>query len=73
MTTYDERGFALQAPRVYEIYALDFWESDYKETVTVNKVYRNGEVKISIPTNSYIVGVRIVKVKANAFIWKEVI
>jgi len=73
MTTYDERGFALQATRLYEVHPTDFWLDDFNEYVTLIKVYRNGKVKIGVTTKSAIVGVRIMKVKANAFTWKEVI
>jgi phage gp36-like protein len=73
MTIYDERGFALQATRQYEVHPIDFWLDDFNETVTLIKVCRNGKVKIGVTTNSAIVGVRIMKVKANAFTWKEVI
>ena len=73
MTTYDERGFALQATRQYEVCPTDFWLDDFQEKVTLIKVCRNGKVKVGIVTNSAIIGVKVVKVKANTFTWKEVI
>jgi hypothetical protein len=68
---YSDKGYRLQAGRMYKVAPVEYWIQDYAETVCLMKINRYGQAHLSVGTTSALVGTQTVVVQADTLVWNE--
>ena len=72
LKTLSDKGYPLQVGRTYKVAPYDYWQENYSESVELVKIGRRGMVRVAITTDSALLGVVTIDVRAESLMWKEI-